>query len=116
MAVQAHLKEESPSHVDGDMYVAKDAGKWAVDPEKEASGFYDVYYRKLLDKVWAGGGLRVLGKLIQVDTCLRPYLAIASRSVAIPSSICFRSSKATGFARYPSMPAFMHFSLSPARA
>ena len=33
-------------------YVIKDAAKWEVDTEREASEFDAGYYRKLLDKAW----------------------------------------------------------------
>jgi DNA polymerase I len=53
-AVQAHLKRGislAPGMEIG--YLMKDAKKWAVDPERDASGFDDAYYMKLLDKAWA---------------------------------------------------------------
>lgn len=53
-AVQANLKAGirlAPGMEIG--YVVKDAKKWAVDPERDASGFDEVYYGKLLDKAWA---------------------------------------------------------------
>ncbi len=33
-------------------YVVKDAGKWTVDIERDASGFDEEYYGRLLDKAW----------------------------------------------------------------
>jgi DNA polymerase I len=33
-------------------YVVKDAAKWEVDTEREASGFDAKYYGKLLEKAW----------------------------------------------------------------
>jgi hypothetical protein len=33
-------------------YVVKDAGKWEVDTERDASEFDSRYYGKLLDKAW----------------------------------------------------------------
>jgi len=53
-AVQAHLKRGialAPGTEIG--YVVKDAKKWAVDPERDASGFDEAFYGKLLDKAWA---------------------------------------------------------------
>lgn len=53
-AVQAHLKRGitlAPGMEIG--YVVRDAKKWAVDPERDASGFDEVYYGKLLDKAWS---------------------------------------------------------------
>lgn len=53
-AVQAHLKRGislAPGMEIG--YVVTDAGKWAVDTERDASGFDDLYYRKLLEKAWS---------------------------------------------------------------
>jgi DNA polymerase I len=34
-------------------YVVRDAEEWAVDPERDASDFDEVYYTKLLDKAWS---------------------------------------------------------------
>jgi len=34
-------------------YVVRDAKKWAVDPERDASGFDEIYYTNLLEKAWA---------------------------------------------------------------
>lgn len=53
-AVQAHLKRGitlAPGMEIG--YVVRDAKKWAVDTERDASGFDGAYYRMLLDKAWA---------------------------------------------------------------
>jgi DNA polymerase elongation subunit (family B) len=33
-------------------YVVRDAAKWEVDTERDASGFDARYYRKLLEKAW----------------------------------------------------------------
>ena len=33
-------------------YVIKDAAKWQVDTEKDAHGFDEGYYGKLLQKAW----------------------------------------------------------------
>ena len=33
-------------------YVIKDAAKWEVDTERDASGYDAMYYGKLLDKAW----------------------------------------------------------------
>jgi DNA polymerase, archaea type len=33
-------------------YVVRDASKWEVDTERDASGFDAGYYRKLLEKAW----------------------------------------------------------------
>lgn len=52
-AVQAHLKRGislAPGMEIG--YVVRDAKKWAVDPERDASEFDGAYYKKLLDKAW----------------------------------------------------------------
>jgi DNA polymerase, archaea type len=35
-------------------YVIKDAAKWQLDTEKDASGFDEGYYGKLLEKAWGG--------------------------------------------------------------
>ena len=34
-------------------YVIRDARKWEVDPERTASKFDAMYYRRLLEKAWA---------------------------------------------------------------
>jgi DNA polymerase I len=52
-AVQAYLKRGislAPGMEIG--YVVKDAKKWAIDTERDASGFDEAYYRKLLEKAW----------------------------------------------------------------
>ena len=33
-------------------YVVKDASRWEVDAERDASEFDVAYYRKLLEKAW----------------------------------------------------------------
>ena len=33
-------------------YVVKDASRWEVDAERDASKFDVAYYRKLLEKAW----------------------------------------------------------------
>lgn len=53
-AVQAHLKKGislAPGMKIG--YVVRDAKKWDVDTERDASEFDEAYYAKLLDKAWA---------------------------------------------------------------
>lgn len=52
-AVQAHQRRGvslAPGMEIG--YVVTNARKWAVDTERDASGFDAAYYRKLLDKAW----------------------------------------------------------------
>jgi len=53
-AVQAHQKAGfrlAPGMTIG--YVVRDAKKWAIDPERDASGFDRAYYLKLMDKAWS---------------------------------------------------------------
>ena len=53
-AVQAHIKQGirlAPGMEIG--YVVKDAGRWEVEPERNASEFDAGYYGKLLEKAWA---------------------------------------------------------------
>lgn len=53
-AVQAHLKaciRLAPRMEIG--YVVKYAKIWAVDPERDASGFDGACYLKLMDKAWS---------------------------------------------------------------
>ncbi len=67
-AVQAHLKRGislAPGMEIG--YVVKDAKKWAVDPERDASGFDGGYYGKLLDKAWS----EVAFACMVVHTCTK---------------------------------------------
>ena len=53
-AVQAHMKQGIPLAPGMEIgYVVKDAKKWEVDPERNASEFDAVYYRGLLEKAWA---------------------------------------------------------------
>jgi DNA polymerase I len=53
-AVQAHMKQGYPLAPGMEIgYVVRDASRWEVDPERTASKFDIVYYRKLLDKAWA---------------------------------------------------------------
>lgn len=52
-AVKAHLERGmslAPGMEIG--YVIRDARKWEVDIERDASGFDEEYYEKLLDKAW----------------------------------------------------------------
>ncbi len=66
-AVQAHLKRGialAPGMEIG--YVVRDAKTWSVDTEKDASGFDEVYYRKLLDRVWAEVAFCIQSKLYMV--------------------------------------------------
>ena len=52
-AVQAHLKQGIKLAPGMEMgYVAKDAKKWDVAPERTTSEFDAAYYEKLLDKAW----------------------------------------------------------------
>jgi len=53
-AVQAHMEQGYPLAPGMEIgYVVRDASRWEVDPERTASKFDIVYYRKLLDKAWA---------------------------------------------------------------
>jgi hypothetical protein len=51
--VKAHLERGislAPGKEIG--YVVRDAGRWVVDIERDASGFDIEYYEKLLEKAW----------------------------------------------------------------
>ncbi len=52
-AVKAHL-DRGMSLASGMEigYVVRDAGRWVMDIEGDASGFYVEYYGKLLEKAW----------------------------------------------------------------
>ncbi len=53
-AVKAHLEHGislAPGMEIG--YVVRDAGRWVVDIERDASGFDEEYYGKLLEKAWS---------------------------------------------------------------
>jgi DNA polymerase, archaea type len=52
-AVQAHMKQGIPLAPGMEIgYVIRDACKWEVDTERNASKFDAVYYRGLLEKAW----------------------------------------------------------------
>ena len=52
--VQVHMKQGIPLAPGMEIvYVVKDAHKWNVDPERDASEFDAGYYGGLLEKVWA---------------------------------------------------------------
>ena len=53
-AVQAHMKQGIPLAPGMEVgYVIRDARKWEVDSERNASKFDAVYYRGMLQKAWA---------------------------------------------------------------
>ena len=48
-------------------YVVRDAGRWVVDVERDASGFDEAYYRKLLEKAWQEAAFVFKGSAINMQ-------------------------------------------------
>jgi DNA polymerase, archaea type len=64
-AVRAYQKRELSLATGMEIgYVVRDASKWEVDTERDASEFDAVYYGKLLEKAWDEVAFILINKIL----------------------------------------------------